>query len=103
MRAEVKVLIIVVLAAVVAYFISQPTVACEKPLKLTHAGNITEVTVAVGSRLYTLNISGNLTNDKICVVFYRGVPSKVVQNERVYDVVSWSVKTTLEKMPEVRP
>jgi len=102
MRAEVKVLIIVILAAVIAYFISQPTVACEKPLKLTHTGNMTVVSVSVGTKVYTLNISGRLTNDKICVVFYRGIPSKVVQNDRVYDVVNWSVKSTLENMPEVK-
>lgn len=103
MRAEVKVLAVVVVAAVLAYVLSQPAVLCTTPIKLTHIKNITVVTVADGTKLYTLTVNGSLNDSKMCVVFYRGTPTKVVQDKRVYDVISWSVRSTVEKMPEVKP
>jgi len=101
MKAEVKVLVVVALAAVIAYLVSQPTVICEKPLKVMHTGNFTRVVVVVNDKLYSLTVRGWLNDSRVYVVFYRGVPSKIVQGKKVYGIISWKVHSTVEKLPEV--
>jgi len=103
MRAEVKVLIVIILAALLAYFAFQPSEVTGVPVHIIHIRNFTKLSVLAGNKIYTLTVDGKINNSEVCVVFYRGIPTKVVQRNRVYNVLSWTVRSTVEKFPEVRP